>query len=159
MWYFIVRVHVILLTSFVKICKLSAVPIRCRIFDFWERERGVRARKGGLSKDNVLSSDERCWKCSLLNSLSTHIKTKCLYMRCYGYHSLATIFIFSILSRFYASLQCTRSTRVQCVNYTFPVIYKFNEIWVYSIFKFCAMSIPRILRQLFGTYTYNCNYE
>lgn len=81
---------------YVKICELPAVPIRCRIFDFWER---VRVRKGGLSRDNVLSPGERCWKCSLLNSLSTHIKTKCLYTKCYGSsRSLTAISIFFVVN-------------------------------------------------------------
>lgn len=116
----------------VKICELPAVPIRYRIFDFWER---VRARKGGLSRDNVLSPGERCWKCSLLNSLSTHIKTKCLYTRCYGSsRTLAAIFIFSVVSFHLVPVLFSRTIgSVLRANYSFPVTREFG-IWAHSIF-------------------------
>lgn len=120
-WYFCQRMSFF----YVKICELYRLYQFAAGFSTFER---VRARKGGLSKDNVLSSGERCWKCSLLNSLSTHIKTKCLYMRCFGSsRSLAAIFIFPIVNSYLVPFLHIIGCAIRA-NYLFPMICEFHEI-------------------------------
>lgn len=149
---------------FVSVCRsFTLKSANYRLYQFaagFSTFERVRARKGGLSRDNVLSFGERCWKCSLLNSLPTHIKTKCLYMRCFGpSRSFAAIFIFSIVNSHLVPFLHIIGGAIRA-NYLFPMICEFHEIYVHSIFQFLChvdslncKSFYLIVRSIFCNYT------